>query len=172
MTCEEARNLIQDKVDGLLSEADSGLLGRHLGQCSRCRAELVELLAIDSVLADSAVIPAPRWLPDAVAAEIRRGAAARTIIERIVIGVGAPAAAAAAVAALRPLTASEAEMVARVWGPLSENLAGTTRTPGFSTWWSQNPSVQGFVLALSVAALALLAIVALKLSRQLTLEWR
>lgn len=181
VTCQEARIFIHDSIDGLLTEADSKLLEGHLGRCPCCRAELAELSAIDAALAGVRITPAPRWLSDAVAAEIDRRAVTRRIVERIAFGVGAPAAAVAAVVALRPLaapgggsatTARLAGALARVWSPLDNGLAAMTRSPGFSTSWSQNPGVQGFVLALAVASLALLAVVALRLSKQLTIECR
>ena len=181
MTCEQARSLIQDKVDGLVGEADSTALTLHLDRCAACRDELRALLAIDAVLRDPAVADAPSWLSDAVVDEIGRRAAARRRIGRIAVGAGAPAAAAGATAALRYLLGPEAgsalrarlaEVAAGVWQPVSETLSAAARPPGFATSWSQNPGVQGFVLAMAAASLALLAVIALRLSKQLTLESR
>ena len=181
MKCEEAGPLIQDSVDGLISRPDAERLERHLDGCSSCRARLAELLAIDTALTEAAVLEAPRWLPEAVTAEIGRRAAIRRRVERIAMGLGTPAAAVAAGTALRAMTAplggaSAGERLAhaftRTFGSLGETIASIARAPGFSTSWSENPGVQGIVLALAAASLILLSIVALRLSRQLKLGWR
>ena len=181
MTCEEAGPLIQDKVDGLISRPDAERLRRHLDGCPPCRAQLAGLLAIDAALAGSGVAQAPRWLPGAVTAEISRRAAVRRNVERVAIGLGAPAAVVAAGTALRVLTAPPggpgvgerlAHAFTRTSEPLSETISSLMRAPGLSTSWSESPGVQGVVLALAAASLILLSIVALRLSRQLTLEWR
>lgn len=180
MTCEEARTLIQDKVDGLLTAADSAVLDGHLETCTGCGAELEALLAIDAALDGATLVPAPRWLPDAVADEIHRRASVRARIERTAIGAGSVAAAAGVAVAIRSLVAPSggaagarlADAAARSWQPVGETLGAATRAPGFLTSLSQNPGVQGFVLALAAAALALLAVLALRLSKQLSLEWR
>lgn len=42
MTCDDARILMMQQVDGVIGEEDARLLAGHLGGCASCRAEMAD----------------------------------------------------------------------------------------------------------------------------------
>lgn len=178
VNCEETRGLIQDELDGLLTAELSVHLRAHLASCPSCAAEFEVLLAIDLALAGETLARAPRGLADAVLSEVGRRASSRGLVERIATAAGVPAGLVSVGLAIRAVViargasgATLGEAVSRSLDTARDAMASFAGTAGFSASWSLDPGAQGILWALAAAALSLLALTALRISRQHVLEW-
>lgn len=85
MTCETARDRLQDQIDGTLDAVMARDLERHLGACASCRALAADLAAVADAAASLDPIDAPEhvWLQIAARWRRDRGAvAAPAVIPR------------------------------------------------------------------------------------------
>jgi predicted anti-sigma-YlaC factor YlaD len=128
MNCEQARDLMHDALDGIISAGGRGQLDEHLNACDACRAEFHQLLEMDRGLADLRAmtelpvnrsrVAAPIFRPH----HVTRAAAAIVILlgggllvrttmktERMPVPVGRPAAPAAVASAVVTLTDESAD---------------------------------------------------------------
>jgi anti-sigma factor (TIGR02949 family) len=55
MTCQHARSLLEDYVDGEITGSDAEQLEHHLETCSNCRAEYESSLHIKSILSNQLI---------------------------------------------------------------------------------------------------------------------
>jgi hypothetical protein len=71
--CEEARALLDERLDGTLAGADAAALRVHLDGCAACREDAAALAAVDGALrADGIPDPGPAF-SDRVVAALDRG---------------------------------------------------------------------------------------------------
>jgi anti-sigma factor RsiW len=177
MNCEHIRESMQDEIDGALSAEFSRALREHLSSCDSCRVEFEAFEALDEALAARPLDRAPRWLPDAVLTEIGRRVSTRERIERVVISTGVPAGIVSIALGVRAVVVNTgsgeavSNAASRLTGPLGEAVAPLIESPGLSVAWLSDPGAQGVVWALAAAALAFLAITALRFSSRHLLEW-
>ncbi|MBQ8510660.1 MAG: zf-HC2 domain-containing protein [Clostridia bacterium] len=86
LTCEDARELMFDYIDGELSACDTARLEAHLADCEACRHELEERRAILTIIAETpmnapaSLYPGVMALIDGVAQEPRRKLTASRIL--------------------------------------------------------------------------------------------
>jgi anti-sigma factor RsiW len=172
MNCQEAIELIEQHLDGEISESDARLLREHVGSCRACGAEFALAVATDRVLSDSGVVRAPARLDASVAHEIVRRAVLRRHAESL--GVVAACVAAGAAAAYGVSRALDLSAAGRAVGDAAESvrraLPGFDRAlgeaPDVIAAWSQDPSVVGVALACAAAAAVFLAVSALRAAKQ------
>lgn len=178
MNCQEARRLIEEQLDGEISEKNAGRLREHIDSCSACAAELALSVAMDRALSDSGVVRAPARLDASVAHEIVRRAALRRRAESLAVVSACVAAGAAAAYGLsravnlgaavgsaagfirRALPGLDRALLDRASGEPSEAIAA----------WSQDPTVVGVTLACAVSAAAFLAISGLRAAKQFSMR--
>ncbi len=178
MNCELCRSLIQKELDEEISPAESGRLEMHVSGCGDCRSERAAYLAIDQVLGETPLVRGPAWMADAVMGEVARRRAVRRFVEPLVVGASAGTATVATAFALTRYLSPEtrqalSEGVARsfhsvvgLFGPVAESLpAADLATAG-------GPGLHGVVWGFAAVAVAVLALVALRSSRQLICELR
>lgn len=178
MRCEEFQELMQREVDGLLSSADAARLEAHLASCAFCRRELELLRGVDAALREESLVEAPSGLVPATMALIAEREARRRMTERVVLwGAGATAggfAVASLVRAVRNADVGErfTTAVNRTLTALPQPPLPDVETPGLIQRAMENPGVLGVLWTLAVVGAAFLAVVLLRASRQLSLEWR
>ena len=177
MECAAYRSLIQEELDGTITQDDARALERHLRDCRSCRAERDALVAIDGALSRELPVPAPHWLEQSVLSEVGRRATARRRVESFVITAACSAAGVAAAFGVRRAIRWEP---IREWGSRLIDSVGSlslpvddrlVQTPQFLTTLSSDPGAQGFMLAAGVVAAVFLAVSALRFARQLRMEW-
>ena len=71
MSCEQARMLFDEKIDGVISDKDNALLEKHLVECESCRREYEQLKKTCAFLGDFAV-DVPSELHERVMASIKK----------------------------------------------------------------------------------------------------
>jgi len=159
-----------DHIDGVIEPGREERLLRHLGSCEDCRAEYELLCRLDTILAESSVERAPARLVDAVVEEVSLHARRLQVLERVWVLAGVPiglvsvgVAVRAVITAERGLGTTAAGALSGLSAPLVEGLSA--RVVDFG------PDVQGVIWALAAAALSLLAVTALRLSRERALGW-
>ena len=178
MNCELCRSLIQKELDGEISPAELDRLGAHVSGCDDCRSERAAYLAIDQVLGEAPVVRGPAWMADAVMGEVARRRSVRRFVEPLVIGASAGAATVAAAFALSRYLSPEtrqtlSEGIVRSFRPVTDLIAPLAeRMPGAEAGAGGGPGLHGVVWGLAAVAIAVLAIVALRSSRQLICELR
>ncbi len=178
MNCELCRSLIQKELDGEISATELGGLESHVSSCEDCRSERAAYLAIDQILGEAPLVRGPAWMADAVIGEIAKRRSARRFVEPLVIGASAGAATVATAFALTRYLSPEtrqtlSETVARSFRPVADLLAAVAeRVPGAEVAAAGGPGLHGVVWGLAVVAVAVLAFVALRSSRQLVCELR
>jgi len=178
MNCELCRSLIQKELDGEISPAELGRLETHVSNCGDCRSERAAYLAIDQVLGEAPLVRGPAWMADAVLGEVARRRAVRRFVEPLVIGASAGTAAIATAFALTRYLSPETRQalndgIARsfqsatgLFAPVAESLpAADVATAG-------GAGLLGVLWGLATVAVAVLAVVALRSSRQLMCELR
>jgi hypothetical protein len=178
MNCQDARRLIEEQLDGEISESDRALLREHVSSCDACGGEIALELALDRVLSDSSLVRAPARLDVSVAHEIVHRAAVRRRMESMGLVSACVAAGASAaygvsralnLSAVAPAVRDAAESV-RGMLPVAEGAAG--EAPAVISAWSQDPTIMGVALACAVAAAAFLGASALREAKQFSLRRR
>jgi len=152
MTCDEAKNRLDDYIDGALDEAEFQDVELHLAACAACSAEERRLR---SVVAQAAALPAemspPRDLWPGIADRIT-AARARPVPRVVRRGWWSPAGLAAAAAVVLALGAT----LARVWSPAArEGAAGTGVVQEAA--WTTDPSLLATERAYARATAQLMA---------------
>lgn len=100
LNCEQAKELLQQDIDGEISTEDKALLAEHLNSCENCQNEYEQLKAVSSYLSELA-IEVPTELHESVMAEIGKEKKTRArFMRRIRVLTGAAAAAVVCVAIL------------------------------------------------------------------------
>ncbi len=192
MDCTAAESLIQKELDALvlgdddrfgaparLSGVEALALAEHCAACPECRGLRAELRSIDAALAATAVEKAPAWLPTAVMREIARPAAVRGI-EPVVVTTGAVLGTVAIVTTLIRTGALSgvAGPIGRFASVVNTWIDGLTTTlttsPGVEAVQTFQPGgvVVGIGWTLAAVAAAFLAVSALRLSKEFSLESR
>ncbi|RLC65124.1 MAG: hypothetical protein DRI48_07055 [Chloroflexi bacterium] len=89
MRCEQAGEMMSERLDGRLNSAAIGLLDAHLTECTACRAEWQRLQALDSLLSSAPLVRAPLRLRVQVMSRLeRRDQARRTIVGGAALALG------------------------------------------------------------------------------------
>jgi hypothetical protein len=81
MTCEEARLLFDEKIDGAISESDAAKLSAHIAECESCRRELADLEKTHALLSSFA-IDTPAELSETAMARIQREKKRQTVYKK------------------------------------------------------------------------------------------
>lgn len=81
MTCEEARLLFDERIDGAISESDAAKLSAHIAECESCRRELADLEKTHALLSSFA-IETPSELSETVMARIQREKKRQTVYKK------------------------------------------------------------------------------------------
>lgn len=89
MDCVQASAIMQDRLDGLLSESDVLRLEEHLARCAQCGNEWHRLQQLDSLFASAQMVPAPPYLRMQVIAKLeKRERAQRTVLAFTTLALG------------------------------------------------------------------------------------
>ena len=178
MNCELCSSLIQKELDGEISPAELGRLETHVSGCGDCRSERAAYLAIDQVLGEAPLVRGPAWMADAVMGDVARRRAVRRFVEPLVFGASAGAATVATAFALGRYLSPEtrqilSEGISRSFRPVTDLFAPVAESlPVADVGAAGGPGLHGVVWGLAAVAVAVLAIVALRSSRQLICELR
>jgi len=70
MRCEQASEMMSERLDSHLDGAEIALLEDHLAECSACRAEWRRLQALDLLLASAPMVRPPAYLHARVMARL------------------------------------------------------------------------------------------------------
>jgi len=178
LSCGELREALQDYVDGALPPAEAAEVERHLEACNACRAELAFIRAIDAALSESPVERAPAGLSRNVLDMIAVRARRRAALERLAVLAGV----AVGLVSSGVTIWNSAPPGGETRAAMSEGLT-TFFAPAFEQFGSAAPSLdigatarlgmgtQGVIWALAAAALSVMAVVVLRLSRERALGW-
>lgn len=177
MDCRTAEDLIQSELDAAI--ASDSALAEHCASCPDCASLREALRSIDAALAATAVDKAPAWLATAVMNEIARPVDARRL-EPAVVTVGSVLGSVAVVTTLIRTGA-----LAGVTGPVGrfisvanawfDSLASAaTTSPGVEAVRTFQPGdvAVGVIWALAAVGAAFLAVSALRLSKEFSLDRR
>ncbi len=178
MDCESAIRLIQAELDGSLSSDDRVRFEEHLALCPECRAERAVLAAIDGALATEVFERGPAWMAGAVVRGIERRRAVRQVGERVAVGIAAGAGTVAAASGVASIVGPEG--FGRARQGLVEAFQSVTaaagslipEVPGPESLPFSEAGILGVLWALAGAAIILVVIGTLRVTRQLTCEWR
>ncbi len=89
MDCEQASEIMQDRLDGLSATADILRLEEHLAGCPRCQSEWRRLQLLDNLFASAPMVPAPPYMRmRIVAATEQRERARRAALTCTVLALG------------------------------------------------------------------------------------
>jgi anti-sigma factor RsiW len=173
MDCRRLRELLEDEIDGVIAPADARSLEEHVATCHACARARELLSEIDAALLEAPVERAPRWLPMAVAREIRRESVLKSRVEPIAVGIASAAGVFSTVVAIVRATGGQlGDAAARAGSQAGSFMQSLMTMPGVPTAWSESPGIAGFVWGLAIASFALVAVSVYRYSRQLSVEWR
>ncbi len=89
MDCEQASEIMQDRLDGLSATADILRLEEHLAGCTRCQSEWRRLQLLDNLFASAQMVSAPPYLRvRLIAAMAQRDRARRAALTCTVLALG------------------------------------------------------------------------------------
>ncbi|MBM3308147.1 MAG: zf-HC2 domain-containing protein [Candidatus Eisenbacteria bacterium] len=178
MDCRDATRLVELELEGGLDADASARLNEHVRTCPGCAALRAELRAIDVVLAEERIEPAPGGFAAAVMAEVSRAASRRRVPDTAVVsGAAAVGLAGAVYGVARALGAGSDGALGRWVRDVLEGVrAGAaelaSRVPGLDAGLWDNPAAAGVLVAFAAAGIVFFVVVLLRFPKQMSVEWR
>jgi anti-sigma factor RsiW len=178
LSCGELKEALQEYVDGGLPPAEAAEVERHLAACDACRAEIVFLQAIDAALSESPVERAPAGLSrnvlDMIAIRARRRAAIERLAVLVGVAVGLVSSGVAIWTSAPPggeTRAAMSEGLTTFFAPAFEQIGSAASSLDVGVTAPLGMGAQGVIWALAAAALSVMAVAVLRLSRERILGW-